>query len=160
MWCCKLEPRPFHWHRHNSGLTIRSSRTRFVTWFKCFVVPLPHLTGSYVAGRLNSGVRPHKAGTGVWRHQGCCSVIVPACFWFAALCCSTAWRSSCVVVSRLRFVAPMLGDRGAVTVLSESSPGRRYSQRGAASASHATSLASAQQLPNNSFKPNPLRYLV
>ena len=39
------------------ALTIHSSRTRFVTWLKCVVVPLQQLTDSYVAGRLNSGVR-------------------------------------------------------------------------------------------------------
>ena len=41
-----------------AGLTIHSSRTRFVASFKCVVVPLPQLTDQQVAGRLNSGVRP------------------------------------------------------------------------------------------------------
>ena len=40
------------------GLTIHSSRTRFVASFKCVVVPLQPLTDWQVAGRLNSGVRP------------------------------------------------------------------------------------------------------
>ena len=52
---------------YNSCLTIRSSRTRFVTRLKCVVVPLPQLTDQQVAGRLNSGVRPHKASAKVWR---------------------------------------------------------------------------------------------
>ena len=40
------------------GLTIHSSRTRFVAWFKCVVVRFLPLTGWHVAGRLNSSVRP------------------------------------------------------------------------------------------------------
>ena len=46
---------------YNSCLTIRSSRTRFVTWLKCVVVPLQQLTDQHVAGRLNSGVSPQTA---------------------------------------------------------------------------------------------------
>ena len=46
-------------------LTIHSSRTRFVASFKGVVVPLQQLTGRRVAGRLNSGVRPHKAVKGL-----------------------------------------------------------------------------------------------
>ena len=60
-WCSRRKPSRFTVVDYNCGLTIHSSRTRFVTWFKCVVVQPQQLTGLHVAGRLNSGVRPHKA---------------------------------------------------------------------------------------------------
>ena len=92
---------------YNSCLTIRSSRTRFVTQLKCVVVPLPQLTDSQVAGRLNSGVRPHKASAKVWRQFRCFGSVASVGFGFVALarsshfgefpcsCVRPALRGSC-----------------------------------------------------------------
>ena len=88
---------------YNSCLTIRSSRTRFVTRLKCVVVPLPQLTDSQVAGRLNSGVRPHKASAKVWRHRRCCCSTASVGFLFVALA-----RSSRVVEFSCSCAAPAL----------------------------------------------------
>ena len=59
--CCQRKPSRFTVVGYNCGLTIHSSRTRFVASFKCIVVPLQQLTGWHVAGRLNSSVRRLKS---------------------------------------------------------------------------------------------------
>ena len=142
------------------ALTIHSSRTRFGAWLRCVVVPLPQLTDQQVAGRLNSGVRPHKASAKVWRHQRIYRSTASPGSWFSAVACLTGWQSSCVVTTGLRFVVPMLGDCSVVTVLSDSSSGPRYDQRGAASASRSLHFLRLSLRPNNSFKPNPHLYLA
>jgi len=58
--CSRRKPSRFTVVGYNCGLTIHSSRTRFVAWLKCVVVPLSQLTDWHVAGRLNSGVRPQE----------------------------------------------------------------------------------------------------
>ena len=55
--CSRRKPWRFTVVGYNCGLTIHSSRTRFVASFKCVVVPLQPLTDQQVAGRLNSSVR-------------------------------------------------------------------------------------------------------
>ena len=126
------------------GLTIHSSRTRFVASFKCVVVPLHQLSDQQVAGRLNSSVRPHKA---VQRFGGVGVDLAPQ---LRRIFGSSRWlgrRASWgfrAVASRLRFVIPMGEDCGGVTVLIESSSRRRSGCRGAARASHQAPLPSAR----------------
>ena len=158
---------------HGCALTIHSSRTRFITWLKCVVVPLTQLSDQQVAGRLNSGVRPHKASATVWRHRRCCCSIASPGFWLVALArpwCFvespfTALASSSLFVELpCSSVAPALRAsssrdnaassffllrvrRGAGTVI--------VVLRAQAAALH---FHGPGLRPNNSFKPKPLRY--
>ena len=130
------------------ALTIHSSRTRFVAWFKCVAVPLPQLTDQQVAGRLNSGVRPHKAVQHVWRHRRCCCSTASAGFWFVAAARSSRFGEfpcSCVEPALRGFVVATSRRRDCSSVVGSS--GRRYGYRGAASASLAVRLASASAAP-------------
>ena len=84
-------------------LTIHSSRPRFVASFERVVVRFHSPTGLHVAGRLNSSVRPHRAGAKVWRQFRCCGSVASAGFGSCRWLGRRAPGSSHVAASGLRF---------------------------------------------------------